>query len=79
MENNILRTLQRLAATTKRFSGKQKFVKFRKTLYRYLQYKSDQKSGKILVEKHIFSKIADSQPAKNKLHYEHLLIGLCTF
>ena len=28
MEMNVLRTLQRLAATAKRFSGKQKFVKF---------------------------------------------------
>ena len=52
MEMNILRTLQRLAATTKRFSGKQKFIKSRKTLYR-----------KIIVEKHIFGKIADPQPA----------------
>ena len=34
MEMNILRTLQRLVATTKRFSGKQNFVKSRKTLYR---------------------------------------------
>ena len=33
-EMNILRTLKQLAAATKRFSGKQKFVKFRKRLYR---------------------------------------------
>ena len=33
-EMNILRTLKQLAAATKRFSGKQKFVKFRKLLYR---------------------------------------------
>ena len=33
-EINVLRTLKRLAAATKRFSGKQKFVKFRKFLYR---------------------------------------------
>ena len=33
-EMNILRTLKRLAAATKRFPGKQKFVKFRKSLYR---------------------------------------------
>ena len=33
-EMNILRTLKRLAAATKRFSGKQKFVKFRKIFYR---------------------------------------------
>ena len=34
MEMDVLRTLQGLAATAKRFSGKQKFVKFQKTLYR---------------------------------------------
>ena len=33
-EMNILRTLKRLAAAIKRFLGKQKFVKFRKSLYR---------------------------------------------
>ena len=34
MEMKILRTEQPLAAATKRFSGKHKFVKFRETLYR---------------------------------------------
>ena len=55
---NILRTIKRLAAATKCFSGKKKFVKFRKSLYAKLQNKSEQKSLKVLAEKHIFGKTA---------------------
>ena len=62
MEINILRTLQRLSAATKEFSGKQNFVKFSGTLQIDI-YKSAHKSWKVLVKEHIFGKVADSQPA----------------
>ena len=70
---NILRTLKRLAAPTKRISEKQKFVNIRTFLYRELQNKSEQKSWKILVEKQIFGKASCKQ--KTELHYKYCLVN----
>ena len=73
---NALRTLKRLAAATKRFSGKLKFVKFENFFTD--NYRTNQRKSNVLVEKHIFGK-AGNIVTPLQLHYKYCLIGLCTF
>ena len=66
---NILKTL---ATTTKCFSGKYTFLKYRKILID--NYKSEQKPWKVLAKEYIFGKVATTQPATLPKEWTPLLI-----
>ena len=78
---NVLKTLKRLAAATKRFLGNRSFRKISKI---FLQITTEQIWGKTLkireayLEKHIFDKAANIVTPL-QLHCKYCLIGLCTF
>ena len=77
---NILKTLKRLLASTKRSSEKKTFLKCREISID--NYKSERKPLKILVEKHSFGKITGphlSTLSKNELYYRRFSSYLPTF